>query len=321
MERRRKVFVAQPVPETVEAYIRNHCECEVWKGPERIPRETLFSRIRDKEGVLLAGVRVDGEFLEQAPQLRVVSNVSVGYNNFDLAAMKARGVAGTNTSGVLDDTVADLAMGLLLAAARRIPELDRHVKEGLWQQGDDEILFGKQVHHATLGILGMGRIGEALARRARFGFDMEVLYHNRNRKPEVEKALGVRYAGFGELLARSDYVVLLAPLTPSTRGMMDESAFRSMKSDSIFLNVSRGETVKEEALVQALQKGWIRGAGLDVYGREPVSRENPLLGLDNCVTLPHIGSAVAGTREDMAMLAARSMVAVLQGRDPGTIVT
>ncbi|NDL67259.1 2-hydroxyacid dehydrogenase [Anaerotalea alkaliphila] len=315
-----KVFVAQPVPGEVEAYLKEHCDCRIWRGPGRLPLDTLFSEVGEMEGVMLSGFKVNGELLDRSPKLRVVSDVSVGYNNFDLELMRARGVAGTHTPGVLDDTVADLAMGLLLAAARRIPELDRYVKDGNWQRGDNEALFGKDVHHATLGILGMGRIGEALAKRARFGFDMEVLYHNRHRKPEAEMALGVRYAGFEELLSGSDYVVLLAPLTPATRGMMDEEAFRRMKPDAVFVNVSRGETVREEALVRALSEGWIRGAGLDVYEKEPVPRESPLLGMANCVTLPHIGSAVAQTRADMAMLAARSMVAVLEGRDPGTIV-
>jgi glyoxylate/hydroxypyruvate/2-ketogluconate reductase len=315
-----KVFLAKSVPREVEEYIAEHCDYRKWDSEKEIPRSQLLEELSDVDGLLIAGGKIDQELLDLAPKLKVVSNVSVGYNNFDLAAMKAREVMGTHTPTVLDDTVADLVFGLILATARRIPELDRYVKDGKWQKGSDEHLFGMDVHHAKLGIIGMGRIGETIARRAKYGFSMDVLYYNRTRKVAAEQSLGVKYCTLQELLQESDFVVLMTPLTAETTHLIGREELALMKKTAIFINTSRGQTVDEEALIEALENGGIYGAGLDVYGQEPVDLNNPLLKWPNVVTLPHIGSATAKTRFDMAMLAAENLVKAVSGELPPNLV-
>ncbi|WP_110926744.1 2-hydroxyacid dehydrogenase [Bacillus massiliglaciei] len=315
-----KVYVARPIPPEAEAYIAEHCEYEKWEGDGQITREELMRSLSDADGLLITGERIDDEFLDHAPKLKAVSNISVGYNNFDLEAMKRRGVIGTNTPDVLNETVADLALALMLSAARRVPELDRMVKEGKWEKGDEEPLYGVDVHGKTLGIIGMGRIGEAIARRARLGFNMKIQYYNRRRKPEMEGTLGAVYAPFDDLLQTSDFVLLMVPFTPETRRLMGREQFRMMKKSAIFINTSRGQTVDEEALTEALQTKEILAAGLDVFEQEPVSKDNPLLKLPNVVTLPHIGSATHQTRSAMALLAAKNLVAAVTGEEPPNVV-
>lgn len=314
------IFIARSVPPEVEAYLEEHCTCTKWEQEGSIPRDKLLASLHDAEGLLISGGMIDAELLEHAPRLRAVSTISVGYNNFDIEAMKARKVLGTNTPDVLNDTVADLIFGLMLSVARRIPEMDRYVKEGSWKRGDDQALFGLDVHHKKLGIIGMGNIGEAVARRAKFGFQMDIAYHNRSRKPEAESALAAEYLSLPELLQTSDFIVLMTPFTPDTKGLIGSKEFSLMKRTAIFVNASRGATVDEQAMLQALQEGSIFGAGLDVFEREPVSADHPLLRLPNVVTLPHIGSATAQTRLDMAKFAAENLVAALQGRaTPGLV--
>jgi len=315
-----KVFIARPIPQEVEEYIAGYCDVEKWSGEETIPREELLKAVHSVDGLLITGGKIDDELLDHAPQLKIVSNISVGYNNFDLDAMKRRGVLGTHTPYVLDDTVADLVLGLMLASARRIPELDQYVKQGKWRRGDDEIFFGADVHHATLGIIGMGRIGEAIAKRARFGFDMKVLYSNRNRKQEAEQQLGVIYETMEGLLKQSDFVVLMTPLTPETTRLIGKEQFSMMKRSAIFINVSRGKNVDEQALIEALETGTIRGAGLDVFENEPVPVDSPLLGMPQVVTLPHIGSSTAKTRLDMARVAAENLTKGVLGEMPPNLV-
>lgn len=315
-----KVFVARPIPKEVEAYIAQHCDLKKWESPETISRDRLLEEISEVEGLLTSGHRIDRELLDSAPKLRVVCNSIVGYNNFDLEAMRERKVLGTHTPTVLDDTVADLIMGLMLATARRITELDAYVKAGNWKKGDVEVLYGSDVHHKTLGIIGMGRIGEAIAKRAYNGFGMKVLYHNRHRKPEAEMQYAAEYVAMEELLRQSDFVALMTPLTPGTEGMMGENEFRMMKKTAIFINASRGKTVNEPALIRALDEGWIHAAGLDVFDKEPVDSDNPLLRMSNVVALPHIGSATAQTRFDMVMLAAQNLVKTMQGEQPSNVV-
>ncbi|WP_223068971.1 2-hydroxyacid dehydrogenase [Paenibacillus caui] len=315
-----KVFIARPVPPEVESYIARHCQYKKWDGPEAMPYDQLVKEIADVEGLLTSGGKLSAELLDHAPKLKAVSTMSVGYDNFDLEAMKERGIIGTNTPGVLDDTVADLILALMLGVARRVSELDAYVKQGSWKRGDNEALFGLDVHHKTVGIIGMGRIGEAVAQRARFGFGMDVLYHNRHPKPETERKFGAAYAEMKDLLRHSDFVVLMTPLTPQTRGLIGRSEFALMKPSSIFINASRGQTVDEEALIEALREGRIHGAGLDVFEREPIQPDHPLLSMHNVVLLPHIGSATKQTRDEMAMLAAENLVAALQGQTPPNIV-
>ena len=315
-----KIYIAEPIPKEVEEYIAEYCDYEKWEGEQAIQRNVLLDKLSDKDGVLLSGVAIDAELLDRAPKLRVVSSISVGYNNFDLQVMKERNIIGTNTPGVLDDTVADLIFGLILSSARRIAELDRYVKNGNWKKGDNKNIFGVDVHHSTLGIIGMGRIGEAVAKRAKLGFDMEVCYHNRSRKKDVEGRLGVEYCELKELLAKSDFIVLMTPLSDATRHLIDSEQFGIMKDTAIFINASRGQVVNEQALIEALKNGKVLGAGLDVYEKEPVDPENPLLKMANVVTVPHIGSATNKTRLDMAMLAAQNLVKGLLGEIPPNIV-
>ncbi|MBB6673107.1 2-hydroxyacid dehydrogenase [Cohnella nanjingensis] len=310
-----RVLLLKKLPDEAMRIIGAHCEIKAYDEKRIETREGLLELLSDVDGLLQTDVRIDAELLASAPRLRVASNQSVGYNNFDLAAMRERGVAGTHTPYVLDDTVADLVFALLLSAARRVPELDRLVKRGDWgrdgAQAEDH--FGIDVHHATIGIIGMGRIGEAIAKRAALGFDMQVLYTNRSRKPRAEEAYGAQRRPLEELLRASDFVVLMTPLTAETRGMIGEAELACMKPTSVFVNASRGPLVDESALVRALTENRIRAAGLDVYAEEPVDPNHPLLRLPNAVTLPHIGSATAKTRYDMAIAAANNLVGGLLG--------
>ncbi|MDD9268963.1 2-hydroxyacid dehydrogenase [Paenibacillus sp. GCM10023248] len=318
--RRPKVFLAKQVPSEVEAYIAEYCEYTKWDREDEMPREQLLEALSDVDGLLISGGSIDQELLDRAPKLRIVSNVSVGYNNLNLSAMKERAVLGTHTPGVLDETVADTVFGLILASARRIPELDAYVKAGRWQKGSDEAIFGIDVHHAKLGIIGLGRIGEAIARRAKFGFSMDVVYYNRSRKEAAEQSLGVSYRSLQDLLRESDFVVLMTPLTADTARLIGREELALMKKSAIFINASRGQTVDEAALIEALEQGIIRGAGLDVFEQEPVAPDNPLLRMPNVVTLPHIGSATHKTRFDMAMLAAENLVKGVLGEVPPNVV-
>lgn len=315
-----KVYITSQIPIEVERYIGEFCDYEKWDSEEIIPREELLRQLKYVEGIIIDGVRVDEELLNSAPNLRVVSNISVGYNNLDLEAMKKRNIIGTNTPKVLDDTVADLIIGLMLAVARRIPEMDRYVKNGQWNLKDYPTLFGVDVHHSTIGIIGMGRIGEVVAKRAKLGFDAEVLYYNRRKRLDVEEKLGISYCELKELLSKSDFVVLMTPLTSETQHLMDFEEFKYMKKTAFFINASRGQTVNESALIQALKSRSIAGAGLDVYENEPVDKSSQLLKMPNVVTLPHLGSGTDKTSFDMGMLAAQNLVKALLDGDPPNIV-
>lgn len=315
------VYITEQIPKEVEGYIANHCNYEIWRSEQRIPRKLLLQKLQDKHGLLNFGVTIDEELLQAAPHLQVVSNISVGYDNFDTNAMKAHNIMGTNTPYVLDDTVADLIVGLMLTASRRICEMNSYVKEGRWEDQIHKEYFGLDVHHATIGIIGMGRIGEAVAKRAALGFDMNVLYYNRRRKEEAEKAYHAVYRSLDELLQASDFIVLMTPLTEETYHLIGEREFKQMKKTAIFINASRGNTVDEKALYTALQQRQIFAAGLDTFTHEPVARDNPLLQLNNVITLPHIGSATQKTRYDMAMTAAQNLVAALYGKTPSYVVT
>jgi len=316
-----KVFVGCKIMPEAEKALSEFCTFEQWRGPGRPSESDLIAKTADKNGLLLdGGQKVTRRILENAPLLRAVSNSSVGYNNFDLAAMKDFRIIGTNVAGTLDDSVADLTIALMLDVSRRISELDRLVKSGQWQVTDDFSNFGTEMHHKTLGIIGLGRIGEALVQRATFGFGMPVLYFNRRRKPDAEARLGVTYASLEELLARSDYVVLLTPYTPESHHMIGAEQFRLMKRSAFFINVSRGKNVDEPALAEALKNGIIAGAGLDVFEREPVLPDNPLLSLANAVTVPHIGSSTPETRLKMDLQAVENLRIALSGVFPDLTV-
>lgn len=317
---RPSIFVTHKIPKKVETYLNEYCEVRKWSGQRVVPEDVLRKELRAVEGLLTSGndiKKVDEQLLSYAPNLKVVSNVSVGYNNFDVVAMEKNNVIGTNTPGVLDETVADLAFALLLSSARRVVELDRFVKAGHWSnETSDADTYGKDVHGAKLGIIGMGRIGEAIAKRAKFGFDMDILYYNRSQKPEAEEKYGAQYRALPELLQEADFVLLMTPLTDETFHLIGEQEFKLMKQSAIFINVSRGQTIDEQALIQALKTGEIYGAAVDVFEQEPIDPNNLLLTLPNVVTVPHIGSSTAKTEEQMAMRAAENLVAVLTGNNP-----
>ncbi|MBP2000517.1 gluconate 2-dehydrogenase [Paenibacillus shirakamiensis] len=315
-----QIFIAKPIPSEVREYLEQHATCTFWEKETPVPRQELREHVAQVEGLLTAGGKITSELLDAAPKLRVVSTMSVGYNHFDIPAFRKRGVIGTHTPGVLNDTVADLVMAMMLTAGRRISELDRYVKDGHWQRGDNESLFGLDIHHKILGIIGMGGIGKAVAKRAKFGFDMSILYHNRHRNPEVEQEFCASYCSLDELLQQSDLIVLMTPLTEETRHLIGAQQFAKMKKTAIFINASRGQTVDEQALIQALQTKQIYAAGLDVFEQEPVDRDNPLLSMPNVITLPHIGSATETTRDQMAMLAAQNLIAALQGLTPPNLI-
>lgn len=317
---KQKVVVYRELPEQVLSFLKNKFNVSYFPNLDDGNYHDFLSELQTAQGLLGASMKIDQEILDQAPQLKVISNISVGYDNLNLEELKKRGILGTNTPGVLDDTTADTVFGLLLATARRMPELDHYVKSGRWEGTKGEDLFGVDVHHKTLGIIGMGSIGRAVAKRARFGFDMEILYHNRSRNEEAENKFDATYCTLDDLLKKSDFVCLMVPHTPQTEKMIGEREFNLMKESAIFINGSRGKNVDEAALIKALQEKKILRAGLDVFEIEPIEKDNPLLSLPDVVTLPHIGSATNETRASMAKLAAENMAIALEGKTPPNII-
>lgn len=315
-----KVVVYRRVPQSVIDYLSRESEVVYFEEFNEQTFPQLLEALATADGFMGSGLKVDKEVLDRAPRLKIVSNVSVGYDNLDLKELRRRSILATNTPGVLDDSTADTVFGLMLAAARRISEMDRYVKDGAWDKTIGEQLFGVDVHHKTLGIVGMGNIGRAIAKRARFGFDMEILYHNRSRNAEIEAAFDATYCELNVLLEKSDFVCLMVPSTPETAKMIGEKEFRLMKRTAIFVNGSRGQNVDEQALARALQEKWILGAGLDVYETEPIEPSHPLLQLPNVVTTPHIGSATVETRHKMAMLAAENVLQGVKGLLPPNVI-
>ncbi len=312
---RPRVFVARRIPEAGLASIRDTCEALVWEDELPPSRADLLAGVAGRDGILtLLTDRVDSELLDVAgPRLRVVSNYAVGYDNVDVAACTARGVAVGNTPGALTETTADFAFALLMAAGRRLPEGDRFVRTGGWRTWGPLLLLGADIHGATLGIVGFGRIGQAVARRAS-GFGMTVLYHNRTPVPEeTERALGVTRVDLDELLAHSDFVSLHVNLTAETRGLIDAARLRSMRPTAILVNTARGPVVDQRALYEALRDGVIAGAALDVTDPEPIAPDDPLLSLDQCLVVPHIASATHATRGRMAEMAAANLIAGVRG--------
>jgi glyoxylate reductase len=257
--------------------------------------------------------KVDGALLDRMPKVRVVSNYGVGVDHIDLPAAAARGIPVGNTPGILDGATADMGFALLLASARRVVEGDRYARSPAFTVYDPGYMLGREVHSSTLGIIGMGRIGGQVAKRAR-GFDMQVLYHNRRRRPEIEDSLGVRYASLDELLGASDYVMLCCPLSAETRGIIGAAALKKMKPTATLVNIARGPVVDMQALCEALQEKRIAAAALDVTDPEPLPRNHPLLKLDNLTIAPHLGSATIETRRKMALMSIDNLRAGLAGK-------
>ena len=316
-----RILVTRATFDDVIAKLRERFEVED-NQKEDAPwsAEEFRRRLTDKDGVLPTGSdRVDAATLAAAPRLKAVCNIAVGYNNIDLAACTERGILATNTPGVLDDTTADMTWALLMAAARRVTEAERWLRAGNWKGWKNDQFLGVDVHHATLGVIGMGRIGQALARRAK-GFSMRVLYHNRRRVPKaVEKQLGAKYVSMEKLLRESDFVSLNMPYSPEVHHLIGARELALMKPTAVIVNAARGGIIDDAALVHALKERRIAAAGLDVFEGEP--KFNPgFLEVDNVALVPHIGSATRATRTAMAMLASRNLGAALSGRCPPNLL-
>ncbi|CAI8711873.1 glyoxylate reductase [Pseudomonas sp. IT-196MI5] len=271
-------------------------------------------------GLLGASLKLDAELLDLAPNLQAIASVSVGVDNYDIDYLTERRILLSNTPDVLTETTADTGFALILATARRVVELANMIREGNWTRNIGPTHFGSDVHGKTLGIIGMGRIGEALAQRGHCGFGMPVIYHSHSPKPAVELRFNAQYRSLTELLQQADFICLTLPLTAETEGLIGAEEFALMRPESIFINISRGKVVDEMAMLEALRTGQIRAAGLDVFEREPLNQDSPLLQLNNVVATPHIGSATHETREAMARCAVDNLLAALAGERPANLV-
>lgn len=315
-----KVYVSRRIQDAGLLLLKGRVEFEVWEEIGPVERGVLLEKGAAADGLLVTlSDRIDEELLSRCPRLKVVGNYAVGYDNIDVNAATKRGVLVTNTPDVLTNATADIAFALLLASARRVVEANEFLRSGDWVTWHPNLLLGADVSGSTLGIVGMGKIGQAVARRAK-GFDMEILYVNRSPKPEIEQTLGARRVALEELLAASDFISLHCPLNEETRGLIGEEELRAMKRTAFLINTSRGPVLDQKALFKACSEGWIGGAGLDVFEKEPVPLDEPLLALKNVTTLPHLGSATIKAREGMARKAAENVLAALEGRRPADLV-
>jgi glyoxylate reductase len=316
---RPKIFATRPLFDEARQILQEKCEVEYWAQPERISREELFRRVKDKQGlVCLLTERVDDGLLQGATKLRMVANVAVGFDNIDVPACTKRGVAVTNTPGVLDESTADFAWTLMMAVARRLGEGEALARSGNWKGWDLDQLVGTDVWGKALGLVGFGRIGRAMARRAG-GFKMKVLYTDVQRAPEdVEKECNAEYRDFNTLLAESDFVSVHVPLSSDTQGLFEAAKFFRMKPTAFLINTSRGQVVDEAALVHALESKKIAGAALDVYENEPFI--HPGLKRPNVVLAPHIASASLETRTKMSVIAAENVKAFFDGKRPPNVL-
>jgi len=287
-----------------------------WPDDSPMPRADLLAAVSTADGVLShPASRFDRELLDRAPRLRVVSNVAVGYDNVDVAACTERGIAVCNTPGVLTDSTADLTFALMLGVCRRVAEADRFTRSGNWRYWTPTLLIGQDLTEATLGIVGMGRIGLEVARRAR-AFRMPILYFSRHRRPDVEAEVGAKFVDLATLLAEADFVTLHLPGNAETRNLIGARELARMKPTAYLINASRGIVVDQDELAAALREHGIAGAGMDVFNPEPIAADHPLLALDNCVLMPHVGSATIRTRQRMSEMAARNLIAILEGTPP-----
>jgi glyoxylate reductase len=317
---RPRVVIPQYLHEPGLGMAREVAEVTYWPEDSPMPREELLAAVETADGILShPASRFDRELLDRAPRLKVISNIAVGYDNVDVAACTERGIAVCNTPGVLTDATADLTLALMLAVSRRVAEADRFTRSGAWRYWTPTLLLGQDLSESTVGIVGMGRIGEEVARRVK-AFRSRILYHNRHRRPEVEAELGATYVSLPELLEQSDFVSLHVPANAETQNLIGAGELARMKPTAYLINAARGAVVDQAALVAALRAGQIAGAGLDVFAPEPVPVGDPLLALDNVVLMPHVGAATIRTRQRMAELAAHNLLAVLAGEPPPACV-
>jgi len=317
-----RVFITRIIAQEALDKIAQVTEMEVWPEELPPPYEVLREKARDAEGlVTLLSDRVDAALMDTAPKLKVVSNIAVGYDNISIAEATKRHIVVGNTPGVLTGTTADLAFTLLMAAARRVVEADNYTRKGRWKTWGPKILLGQDIHNATLGIIGLGRIGAEIAKRAR-GFNMKVLYYDEiRRSEEEERQLSVEYIPeLAKLLPSADFISVHVPLLPQTRHLIGAAEFALMKPTTVFINTSRGSVVDQRALYEALKSGQIFAAAIDVTEVEPISPDDPLLALDNIIITPHIASASFTTRTNMALMAAENLLAGLRGKTPPNCV-
>ena len=308
-----KVVVSRKPPGPALERVFAECDVWMWEEDTSMPRELLLEKVRDAEGLYVMMLdQVNEELLDAAPNLKVVSTMAVGVDNIDLAACTQRGIPVGHTPFVVTEATADFAIALMLAASRRIFPSAEFVRARQWKEWSPTLMIANDVHGKTLGIVGMGRIGQAIARRAR-GFDMTLLYHSRSPKPEAERELGVSYRGLDDLLAESDIVILILPLTEETRHMIDDAALAKMKPSAYLINSARGPIVDPQALYRALSGETIRGAALDVTEPEPIPPDDPLLTLDNCLIVPHISTSTWETRAMMTEVSVNNLLNGLKG--------
>lgn len=315
------IYITRKLPEAAVEAIQQKYEVKMWDHDDiPVPKEVLLSEAKKAHALLtMLSDSVDKSVLTAGSNLKVVANLAVGFDNIDVKTASKQGIAVCNTPDVLTDTTADLTFSLLMATARRIVEAAEFIKEGNWKSWSPFLLAGHDIHHKTIGIVGMGKIGETVAKRAT-GFDMNILYHNRTRKLEIEEKMGAVYTSFEELVEKSDFVVCLTPLTAETKNLFTRDVFKKMKPTAIFINASRGPVIDETALYDALVAGDIAGAGLDVFEKEPINADHSLLTLANVVALPHIGSSSVETRVAMMRLCIDNIEAVIEGIEPKTLV-
>ena len=315
----KKVVVYRVLPEALLAQLRGRFDVTCFEQVDAGNRAAFTAAVHEADGLLGSNVTVDRTLLEPARHIKVVSTISVGYDNFDVDYLSSRGIVLAHTPDVLTETCADTIVALMLASARRLIELADWVRAGDWRSSVGPAQYGIDVHSKTLGIVGMGRIGLAAARRARLGFNMPILYHNRHPVPAAEKEFGARLLPLAELLAQSDFVCVMVPLTPATHRLIGARELALMKRSAILINASRGPIVDEAALAAALRDRTIHAAGLDVFEREPLPLDSPLLGLKNVVIMPHIGSATHEARYAMSKLAVDNLVAALDGKPQNVV--
>ena len=307
------VVLYRKIPDDLFARLQEKCQVTFFDGINADNRAAFIDALAEAEGVIGTGVKFTDELMAAVPKLKAASTITVGYDDFDVAKLSERGVALMHTPGVLTETTADTIFTLVLCAARRITELAEKVKNGEWQNSIGPDWYGSNVHGKTIGILGMGRIGYAVAKRAHFGFDMNVIYYNRSAKPEAEQQLNARRCSLDEVLKEADFICNVLPLMPETHHIINRDSLAKMKPSAFFINGGRGASVDEIALVAALKSGVIKGAGLDVFEKEPLPVNSELLTLPNVVALPHIGSATHETRYEMSKLAVENLLAALNG--------
>lgn len=307
------VVLYRKIPDDLFARLQEKCQVIFFDGINADNRAAFIDALAEAEGVIGTGVKFTDELMAAAPKLKAASTITVGYDDFDVAKLSELGISLMHTPGVLTETTADTIFTLVLCAARRITELAEKVKNGEWQCSIGPDWYGSNVHGKTIGILGMGRIGYAVAKRAHFGFDMNVIYYNRSAKPEAEQQLNARRCSLDEVLKEADFVCNVLPLMPETHHIINRDSLAKMKPSAFFINGGRGASVDEVALVAALKSGVIKGAGLDVFEKEPLPVNSELLTLPNVVALPHIGSATHETRYEMSKLAVENLLAALNG--------